>query len=111
MTRVAVSMLRWKKLGLEQRLGGRIVTYAGDLDAETGHAASARRTRFAILRTAFTFDKGSVICTSSQNWAWFPKYRPSLTAASAVIDRRPFSMSVMRADGTVRRERVRADLR
>jgi|SRR5471030_2684644 hypothetical protein len=48
MTRVAVSMLGWKKLGLEQRLGGRIVTYAGDLDAETGHAASARRTRFAI---------------------------------------------------------------
>ena len=39
---------------------------------------------------------------SSQNWARFPKYRPSLTAVSAVIDRRPLSMSVMRPDGTLR---------
>jgi hypothetical protein len=39
--------------------------------------------------------------TSSQNWAWFPKYRPSLMAVSAVIDRRRLSMSVMRPGGSI----------
>src|SRR5215471_973987 len=42
------------------------------------------------------------LCRSSQNRALLPKYRPSRTAVSAVIARRPLRMSVMRPDGTPR---------
>src|SRR5713101_5513062 len=42
------------------------------------------------------------LCKSSQNCAWLPKYRPSRTAVSALIERRPLRMSVMRPDGTPR---------
>jgi hypothetical protein len=40
------------------------------------------------------------LCRSSQNCALWPKYRPSRTAVSTVIARRPFKMSVTRPDGT-----------
>ncbi len=68
------------------------------------HAASAGRTRLAISapRSRSMTAMSYWLCRSSQNWARFPKYLPSLTAVSAVIDRRPFSMSVMRPDGTLR---------
>jgi hypothetical protein len=68
------------------------------------HAASASRTRLAMSapRSRSMTAMSYWLCRSSQNWARFPKYRPSLTAVSAVIDRRPFSMSVMRPDGTLR---------
>src|SRR5215207_3365756 len=39
-------------------------------------------------------------CRSIQNCGRLPKYRPSLTAVSALIDRRPFKISVTRPDGT-----------
>src|SRR5207247_3496151 len=39
---------------------------------------------------------------SSQNCALLPKYRPSRTAVSAVIERRPLRISVTRPDGTPR---------
>jgi hypothetical protein len=40
------------------------------------------------------------LCRSNQNWALLPKYRPRRTAVSAVMERRPFKMSVIRPDGT-----------
>src|SRR4051812_17649800 len=51
------------------------------------------------------------LCRSSQNCALLPKYRPSRSAVSAVIERRPLRMSVMRPDGTPRSNARRFALR
>ena len=54
------------------------------------------------LSAALAFNHRYVVllCKSSQNWALLPKYRPRRPAVSAVMERRPFKMSVIRPDGT-----------
>ena len=50
------------------------------------------------------------LCKSSQNCGWFPKYRPRRSGVSAVVERRPFGMSVIPPDrhARVERQAVRA---
>src|SRR5436190_6326897 len=68
------------------------------------YAASAGLTR-RLMSAPFSRSITAIsywLCRSSQNCALLPKYRPSRTAVSAVMERRPLSMSVMRPDGTPR---------